>query len=97
LYHEPRAGQSLAIGVEYAGYRGEQTPRILTIGDRRLVVAHVQHNPGEERCQTERAERARQARHGSRLPDESLARTEVLVLMLQDACEDAADEVESTL
>ena len=36
------AGQPLAIGVEcYAGYRGEQTPRILTIGSRRVVVAYV--------------------------------------------------------
>jgi len=32
----------LAIGVEcYAGHRGEQTPRALTLGDRRIVVAEI--------------------------------------------------------
>jgi hypothetical protein len=48
LYHEPMAGQPFAVGVEcYAGYRGEQTPRTLTIGGRRVAVAHVQHNPAK--------------------------------------------------
>ncbi|MGH8639756.1 MAG: hypothetical protein ACREUZ_21725 [Burkholderiales bacterium] len=32
----------LTIGVEcYAGYRGEQTPRTLILGDRRIAVAEV--------------------------------------------------------
>jgi hypothetical protein len=32
----------LAIGVEcYAGYRGEETPRALVLGDRRVEVAAV--------------------------------------------------------
>ncbi|PYR34986.1 MAG: hypothetical protein DMF89_15990 [Acidobacteria bacterium] len=32
----------LAIGVEcYAGHRGEQTPRALILGDRRIVVAEI--------------------------------------------------------
>jgi hypothetical protein len=32
----------LAIGVEsYAGHRGEQTPRTLIFGDRRIAVAEV--------------------------------------------------------
>ena len=32
----------LGIGVEcYAGHRGEQTPRTLIVGDRRLAVAEV--------------------------------------------------------
>ena len=32
----------LSIGVEcYAGHRGEQTPRILILGDHRIVVAEV--------------------------------------------------------
>jgi hypothetical protein len=32
----------LAIGVEcYAGHRGEQTPRTLILGDRRIAVAEV--------------------------------------------------------
>jgi hypothetical protein len=32
----------LAIGVEcYAGHRGEQTPRVLILGDRRVVVVDV--------------------------------------------------------
>jgi hypothetical protein len=32
----------LTIGVEcYAGHRGEQTPRTLMLGDRRIVVAEV--------------------------------------------------------
>jgi hypothetical protein len=32
----------LSIAVEcYAGHRGEQTPRALTIGDRRIAVAQV--------------------------------------------------------
>ena len=36
---EPRL---LRIGVEcYAGHRGEQTPRTLILGDRRLEVAEV--------------------------------------------------------
>jgi len=36
---EPR---SLAIQVEcYAGHRGEQTPRALVLGDRRVIVAEV--------------------------------------------------------
>jgi hypothetical protein len=31
-----------SVAVEcYAGHRGEQTPRILTIGDRRVTVAEV--------------------------------------------------------
>jgi hypothetical protein len=32
----------LTIGVEcYAGYRGEQTPRALILGDRRIAVAEA--------------------------------------------------------
>jgi hypothetical protein len=32
----------LSVGVEcYAGHRGEQTPRALILGDRRIVVAEV--------------------------------------------------------
>jgi len=32
----------LTVGVEcYAGHRGEQTPRTLILGDRRIAVAHV--------------------------------------------------------
>jgi hypothetical protein len=32
----------LSVGVEcYAGHRGEQTPRTLILGDRRIVVAEV--------------------------------------------------------
>ena len=32
----------LSIGVEcYAGHRGEQTPRALILGDRRIAVAQV--------------------------------------------------------
>jgi hypothetical protein len=32
----------LAVGVEcYAGHRGEQTPRTLILGNRRIVVAEV--------------------------------------------------------
>ena len=32
----------LVIGVEcYAGYRGEETPRVLILGDRRVEVAAV--------------------------------------------------------
>jgi hypothetical protein len=32
----------LSVGVEcYAGHRGEQTPRVLIHGDRRIVVAEV--------------------------------------------------------
>ena len=32
----------LAVGVEcYAGHRGEQTPRTLILGDRRIAVAEV--------------------------------------------------------
>jgi hypothetical protein len=39
-YHLPVA--VLTIGVEcYAGHRGEQTPRTLVIGDRRIGVAEV--------------------------------------------------------
>jgi hypothetical protein len=34
--------QRLAVGVEcYAGHRGEQTPRTLTLGERRVAVAQV--------------------------------------------------------
>jgi hypothetical protein len=34
--------QLLTIGVEcYAGHRGEQTPRTLILGDRRITVAEV--------------------------------------------------------
>ena len=34
--------QLLAIGVEcYAGHRGEQTPRVLVLGDRRIAVVEV--------------------------------------------------------
>src|SRR5882672_4680229 len=37
--HEQRL---LAVGVEcYAGHRGEQTPRTLMLGDRRIAVAEV--------------------------------------------------------
>ena len=37
--HEP---QPLIVGVEcYAGHRGEQTPRTLILGDRRIAVAEV--------------------------------------------------------
>jgi hypothetical protein len=37
--HEPRL---LTVGVEcYAGHRGEQTPRTLILGDRRIAVAEV--------------------------------------------------------
>ena len=37
--HEKRA---LTVGVEcYAGHRGEQTPRTLILGDRRIAVAEV--------------------------------------------------------
>jgi hypothetical protein len=36
---EPRL---LSVGVEcYAGHRGEQTPRALILGDRRIVVGEV--------------------------------------------------------
>ena len=32
----------LTVGVEcYAGHRGEQTPRVLILGDRRIAVAQV--------------------------------------------------------
>jgi hypothetical protein len=32
----------LSVGVEcYAGHRGEQTPRVLILGDRRIAVAEV--------------------------------------------------------
>jgi hypothetical protein len=35
-------GELLRVGVEcYAGHRGEQTPRTLILGDRRIVVAEV--------------------------------------------------------
>ena len=34
--------QLLSVGVEcYAGHRGEQTPRTLILGDRRVTVAEV--------------------------------------------------------
>ena len=34
--------QLLTVGVEcYAGHRGEQTPRTLILGDRRIAVAEV--------------------------------------------------------
>jgi hypothetical protein len=34
--------QLLRVGVDcYAGHRGEQTPRMLILGDRRVVVAEV--------------------------------------------------------
>jgi hypothetical protein len=34
--------ERLPVGVEcYAGHRGEQTPRMLILGDRRVVVAEV--------------------------------------------------------
>jgi hypothetical protein len=34
--------QPLAIDVEcYAGHRGEQTPRVLILGDRRIAVVEV--------------------------------------------------------
>jgi hypothetical protein len=34
--------QLLSVGVEcYAGHRGEQTPRVLILGDRRIAVAEV--------------------------------------------------------
>jgi hypothetical protein len=37
--HEERL---LTVGVEcYAGHRGEQTPRTLILGDRRIAVAEV--------------------------------------------------------
>lgn len=37
--HEQRL---LTVGVEcYAGHRGEQTPRTLILGDRRIAVAEV--------------------------------------------------------
>ena len=37
--HEQRI---LTVGVEcYAGHRGEQTPRTLVLGDRRIAVAEV--------------------------------------------------------
>ena len=37
--HEQRL---LTVGVEcYAGHRGEQTPRILILGDRRIAVVEV--------------------------------------------------------
>jgi hypothetical protein len=39
----------LGVGVEcYAGYRGEQTPRTLILGDRRIGVS-VKHREGEPR------------------------------------------------
>jgi hypothetical protein len=39
LMHEDRL---LAVSVEcYAGHRGEQTPRTLILGDRRVAVAEV--------------------------------------------------------
>ena len=39
MIHEQRL---LAVGVEcYAGQRGEQTPRTLILGDRRIAVAAV--------------------------------------------------------
>jgi hypothetical protein len=35
-------GRVLTVGVEcYAGHRGEQTPRTLILGDRRIAVAEV--------------------------------------------------------
>jgi hypothetical protein len=37
-----REQQLLTVGVEcYAGHRGEQTPRTLILGDRRIAVAEV--------------------------------------------------------
>ena len=37
-----REKRLLAVAVEcYAGHRGEQTPRTLTLGDRRIGVAEV--------------------------------------------------------
>jgi hypothetical protein len=37
-----REQRLLSIGVEcYAGHRGEQTPRTLILGDRRIAVAEV--------------------------------------------------------
>jgi hypothetical protein len=37
-----REERLLAVGVEcYAGHRGEQTPRTLILGDRRIGVAEV--------------------------------------------------------
>lgn len=36
------SGQLFAIDVEcYAGYRGEQTPRAFTLGDRRIVAEQI--------------------------------------------------------
>ena len=36
------ADERLAVGVEcYAGHRGEQTPRTLILGDRRVAVVEV--------------------------------------------------------
>jgi hypothetical protein len=38
----PAERQLLRVGVEcYAGHRGEQTPRMLILGDRRVAVAEV--------------------------------------------------------
>jgi hypothetical protein len=37
-----REDRLLAVGVEcYAGHRGEQTPRTLILGDRRIAVVEV--------------------------------------------------------
>jgi hypothetical protein len=36
-YDDPTAENRLVVGVEwYAGYRGEQTPRVLILGDGRI-------------------------------------------------------------
>jgi hypothetical protein len=41
-YDDPMTEQLLRIDVEcYAGHRGEQTPRTLILGERRVVVTQV--------------------------------------------------------
>jgi len=41
-YDDPMPEKRLGVGVEcYAGHRGEQTPRTLILGDRRVAVAEV--------------------------------------------------------
>jgi hypothetical protein len=50
----------LSVGVEcYAGHRGEQTPRTLILGDRRIAVAEVLDALAGTRLPVLQAERRR--------------------------------------
>ena len=54
----------LSVNVEcYAGHRGEQTPRTLTLGDRRIAVAEVLYARG---CRTLQAGHMTAARENIR-------------------------------